>query len=76
MSTLRSQDETSAREFDSGCGGRGARYVEKLERYPERDLEPGVVRRARALVRAVIGLGTRVPAPGESAPRKAGGKAG
>lgn len=76
MSQLRSQDETSAREFDSGCCGRGARYVEKLERYPERDLEPGVVRRARALVRAVMGLGTRVPVPGESAPRKEGGKAG
>jgi hypothetical protein len=70
MSTLRSQDETSAREFDSGCGGRGARYVEKLERYPERDLEPGVVRRARALVRTVLGLGARV----DAAKRKAGGK--
>ena len=76
MSQLRSQDEIRAEALGSGCSGRGARYVEKLERYPERDIEPGVVRRARALVRAMMGLGTRVPAPGESASRKSGGKAG
>ena len=69
MSTLRSQDEIRAEALGSGCGGRGARYVEKLERYPERGLEPGVVRRARALVRTVLGLGARVHA----AKRKAGG---
>ncbi|HEY7610000.1 MAG TPA: hypothetical protein VIF14_12265 [Alphaproteobacteria bacterium] len=76
MSRIRPQDEIEARAFEPapGGGGRGARYIEHLERFPERDFEPGVVRRARALVRAVRGLGSRFTGRDEGGgPRKGGG---
>jgi hypothetical protein len=75
MSQARSQDETATGALGAspGCG---ARYIEHLERFPERDLEPGVVRRARALVRAVLDLRLRVSGQREGdGSRKAGGKA-
>ena len=64
MNQVRWQDETG-----TGTTSAGARYCDKLSRYPERSLDSRVSRFAREIVRALLGS----PAPAASPNREDAG---